>query len=146
MTQHKPSLLLVRGHPGSGKSTFAQAHTAQTLNCVHVENDQFLTQDDIYTFSLENHVKAKQKALDAATQALAEGKNVVVSNTFTTLAEMAPYLALTDNVAVVEMFHDFPNVHAVPEAVVAAKKAAFEPFEGAQQIWPEPPRSRAPKP
>ena len=131
-----PLLTIVRGHPGSGKTTLAQQIVREQPGTAHFENDQFFTQDGVYTFDLARHEEAKTWCLDSVRNALASGQDVVVSSTFTTLKEMQPYVELVppEQLKVVEMFLDFPDTHNVPQAVVVAKKAAFEPYEGALQI------------
>lgn len=49
-----------------------------------------------------------------ARQALARGQKVVVSNTFTQLREMEPYLAMAKHVRVIEAQGKWQNVHGVP--------------------------------
>lgn len=150
--QNPPDLILVRGHPGSGKTTHALALKAFRPALVHIENDQAFTDENgHYTFDLARHQEAKDSCLQRTAQALSRGLPVVVSNTFTTRAELAPYIAMATQmgkrVGVVEMFGQFPNHHDVPEAVVTAKKEAFESYPGAHIIHPEPvakPSSRRP--
>lgn len=132
-----PRLTLVRGHQGSGKTTQAHRLQAQEPDLKHFENDQFLLKEDgSYDFSWERYARAKQQCLDAVGKALASGQRVVVASTFTTLAELEPYFNLVpgEHVRVFEMFGDFPNTHGVPQDVIDAKKAAFEPHEGAVQM------------
>lgn len=138
-------LTLVRGHQGSGKTTHAKSLVCQRPGLRHFEQDQFLERDGTYAYDPVRHAAAKQWCLKAAALALSNGHDVVVSNTFTTLAELEPYLALEKSgLEVVEMFHEFENTHGVPQEVVEAKKAQFEPFDGALQIGK--PTSTGPRP
>ena len=50
--------------------------------------------------------------------ALADGKRVVVRNTFTRLQEMEPYRAMFKHVRVVEAKGNWGNLHGVPAAMV----------------------------
>lgn len=129
-------LTLVRGHPGSGKSTYARTLLEKAPEgTAHLENDQFfIGLDGVYAFDPSQHEAAKAWCLSATTRALHSGRSVIVSNTFTTRAELAPYLDLGYPVKVVEMGLDFASEHNVPVAVIEAKKKQFEPHEGATVI------------
>lgn len=127
-------LLLVRGHPGSGKSSLANEYELSGYQ--RFENDAFFTDSNgIYKFDFANHQKAKDVCLQKSKKALDKGMSVVVSNTFTKLSEMEPFITYAKEkgipVRVIEMELNFGNVHAVPEEVVIEKKKQFEPYEGA---------------
>lgn len=130
-------LLLVRGHPGSGKSTVAQEFVK--FGYKHFENDSFFVNaDGVYTFDIAFHQEAKDSCVRNATQALLAGDSVVVSNTFTKLAEMDSLVSFAKELGiafrVIEMNNTFDNLHNVPVSVMNEKKANFEPFPGAQQV------------
>lgn len=127
-------LLLVRGHPGSGKSSLANEYELSGYQ--RFENDAFFTDSNgIYKFDFANHQKAKDVCLQKSKKALDKGMSVVVSNTFTKLSEMEPFITYAKEkgipVRVIEMELNFGNIHAVPEEVVIEKKKQFEPYEGA---------------
>lgn len=150
MTQ--PNLTIVRGHQGSGKTTQALALQAKEPDLLHFENDHFLEGDEGYVYSPERHARAKVQCLETVERMLDAGNRVVVASTFTTLAELQPYLDLVpgEPVRVFEMFGDFENTHGVPQEVIEAKKLAFEPYPGAIQVHnganaPKPGRSPGPR-
>lgn len=127
-------LLLVRGHPGSGKSSLANEYELSGYQ--RFENDAFFTDSNgIYKFDFANHQKAKDVCLQNTKKALDKGLSVVVSNTFTKLSEMEPFITYAKEkgipIRVIEMELNFGNVHSVPEEVVIDKKKQFEPYEGA---------------
>lgn len=145
-----PSLIIVRGPPGAGKTTYAKALQAANSDLIHVENDSFLTDaTGRYVFDLQKHLKAKDQCLEQAQQALRAGHSVVVSNTFSTYAEMAPYLELAAQhqcvVRVLELHGGFPNVHDVPKVVVATMKEKFEPYPGAEIVSSQPKTTGRPR-
>lgn len=76
---------IIRGLPGSGKSTFAK-----TFGCFHVEADMFFVRDGEYKWlnTGENH----DWCFACFKEAVCRGIDVCVSNTFTTMREMRPYL------------------------------------------------------
>lgn len=65
----------------------------------------------------------------------------MVSNTFTTHAERAPFLAMAEGVSVVETTEAFGSRHGVSEEVMAWMEDRFEPFAGAKRVGPAPRRS-----
>ena len=127
-------LILVRGIPGSGKTTFAEwlvwriggAQPAQI--CA----DRFMVNDDgDYEFN-PGLLEVAHKACFAMTeQYLKEDRSpVVVHNTFTRDWEMDRYRELAEcykaQLFVIEMSQQFENVHNVPEEVVNEMKERFE--------------------
>jgi adenylate kinase family enzyme len=128
-----PRLVIVRGHPGSGKSTLARK-IVEMADFTHHENDVFFTSEGTYSYDASRHAEAKAWCLSSVEEALEQGRDAVVSNTFTTLSEIQPYLDLGRPTTVVEMHLDHPNDHGVPDEVVAAKKVAFEPYDHAVSI------------
>ena len=130
-------LVLVRGHSGSGKSTFAASFVP--FGYKHFENDSFFVgEDGVYKFDFAFHQVAKDECVKKAVQALRDGESVVVSNTFTKVAEMDSLFSFAKelgiDIRIFEMENDFANTHNVPEAVVIEKKAAFEPIETAFKV------------
>ena len=122
-------LRLVRGLPGSGKTTFAQGMEG----FVAFEADQFFMQDGVYTYDPLKIKDAHAWCLASARAALAAGKNVVVANTFTRIFEMEPYLQLACEFgAIPEIFTvygRYPNTHGVPDAIIQKMKDRWEPSE-----------------
>lgn len=126
-------LIIVRGHPGSAKSTLGKSLTQ--FNFKHFENDAFFTKNGVYTFDIQHHQTAKDKCYEDTKQALKKGENVVVTNTFTTLDEIKPFIELAkknnNKYMVIEMYFNYDSIHNVPDAVIQDKKNKFEPFERA---------------
>lgn len=119
-------LVLVRGLPGSGKSTFAK-----TLSCVHFEADMYFGHPSgEYRFKKERLPYAHDWCHRMVQLSLERGTSVVVSNTFTTFGEMGKYLqlCLTPNIpaVVIETKNHFPNTHGVPAEVIEKMKARWE--------------------
>ena len=122
------TLTLVRGLPGSGKSTYAK-----TLNCFHIEADMFHMNDGTYEFDAANLKKAHELCQKFAKTVLESGADVVVSNTFTQYWELKPYidmaLQLQASIKVVEMKEDYGNVHNVPSEVISTMKERWEEID-----------------
>lgn len=127
-------LVLIRGLPGSGKSTIAKAlHKA---GFEWFEADTYhLNDDGDYCFDRANAKAAHEWCQQETRNALENGKQVVVSNTFTQIWEMAPYFdmakALGIEPNVLEAKGNWPNVHAVPAEVMDRMRARWEPLSNA---------------
>ena len=122
------TLILVRGLPGSGKTTFARILGAGPV----ISADDYFMHNGKYIFKPEELGRA-HKSCQAETAAyMYEGRGrVYVANTFTTESEMKPYFDLAKKYAyivftvIVENRHGGSSVHNVPEASVQAMKNRF---------------------
>ena len=126
-------LYLVRGIPGSGKSTFAKS-----LGGTHFEADQFFMVDGKYKFDgsklKEAHNWCQNIVNTAMILNLTAGlnKRIVVSNTFTQEWEMKPYFEMAEHHGykifsiVIENRHGGVNGHGVPEDKLELMKQRFE--------------------
>lgn len=128
-------LTLIRGLPGSGKSTYARS-----LDCVHYEADQFFDVDEEYRFDL-NLIKVAHKWCFAKTvRSLRRGHDVVVSNTFTQLWELNKYLDIPRivkpvEIEIVEMKTQYKGIHDVPDLTLAKMAARWEDIsEGCVEV------------
>ena len=126
-------LYIVRGLPGSGKSTFAKS-----LGGIHFEADQFFMVDGEYKFDgskIKDAHKWCQNEVNTA-MILNHTTNlnnvIVVSNTFTQEWEMQPYLDMAKDwgytvfSVIVENRHGGVNVHGVPDEKLEIMKNRFE--------------------
>lgn len=120
-------LTIVRGLPGSGKSTYAQR-----VHSLHFEADQFFEDSKgNYKYDIKLIGVAHDWCYSNTVKALRYNIDCVVSNTFTKMWELERYLAiptLLDNVSlsVVEMKTQFENVHGVPEDKLALMASRWE--------------------
>jgi predicted kinase len=127
-------LYLVRGLPGSGKSTFAK-----TLGGIHIEADQyFVDVEGNYNFD-GSKIKLAHEYCRTQTEAWMKTdtdqvnvNKIVVSNTFTQEWEMEPYFELAKKYGykvfsiIVENRHGGTNVHGVPEEKIEQMKNRFK--------------------
>lgn len=126
------TLIIVRGAPGSGKSTFAKA-IQQKYGFKHFETDMF---ENLYC---ENHINkdllaaAHRWCQQTVRHHLSHGCSTIVSNTFTKLWEMKPYLDMALNyntrVLVYHMQNQFKSIHNVPEFVVERMTDTYQPHK-----------------
>ena len=126
-------LYIVRGIPGSGKSTFAKS-----LGGTHFETDSFFMVDGEYKFDPTKLKEAHKWCQDSVNTAMllnhTAGFNnvIVVSNTFTQDWEMEPYFQMANYFdykvfsIVVENRHGGINQHGVPEDKIQIMKDRFE--------------------
>ena len=122
-------LALIRGLPGSGKSTIAKSFIPRSF--IHLETDMyFINSDGEYNFDPEKLSSYRTMCLYDTYHALAKGKSVVVSNTFTQKWELLPYFdyARKYNIipTVILAQGNFDNIHNVPEHEIEAMKKRFE--------------------
>lgn len=129
-------LVLIRGLPGSGKSTFAQdIKRSFPRRTVHVEADQFFNFPGTgYEFN-PSFLGDAHKYCQAKTKlGLEAGKRVIVSNTFTTMKEMKPYFKMAEELGlesiVICLKNDFGSVHNVPEESIARMRERWVDYSG----------------
>lgn len=121
-------LILVRGLPGSGKSTFGERMTQHSYR--HYEADMyFINEHGHYVFCKDKIGAAHKWCLDRTKAALLNGFDVIVTNTFSRLWELKPYLELDTFKQVITMNGNYGNIHTVPSEVIDAMRARWEPYE-----------------
>lgn len=124
-----PKLTLVRGIPGTGKSTYSKK-----LNVFHIESDQYHMRGGVYNYDV-NQIKASHTfCLSLFTQAILAGIDVVVSNNFIDLKSMDSYLSLAKShsytIEVIKCEGTFESIHNVPKSVISNMSERFEDYEG----------------
>lgn len=123
-------LTIIRGLPGSSKSTYAKSH----FQCLILENDMFLVRNGKYDWSPARVKAAIRMCIDFASKALAAGADVVIANTFTKRKFVAAYEKLAKaygaEFEVIRMEHDYGNVHNVPADVLKSMREGFEDWPG----------------
>ncbi len=138
-------LVLVRGLPGSGKSTIAREYSRAGF--LHLEADQFLfTSTGEYQWTPTRLTLAHQRCQEEARLALLGRKSVVVSNTFVRSWEVEPYLSFAREtgaqVVIVKAQGRFGSIHDVPEHVIRRMTSIWEdiPGEMPSEAAPPPPQ------
>ena len=132
------NLILVRGVPGSGKSTTAKLLGAGGAGYAHFEADQYFMVDGKYKFDPTKLKEAHAWCRDSVEHAMllnhTTGYNstIIVSNTFTQEWEMQAYYDLAKSWGytvfsiIVENRHGGVNEHGVPDEVLTKMKDRFE--------------------
>lgn len=128
-------LTIIRGVPGTGKSTYAQTHFKGTL-CV--ENDMFHIHNGKYDYHREMMPDAIAWCVNTVRFALIEGMDVVVCNTFTKRSFIEKYKRLAEKYGhdfkVIRMTKEYGNVHNLPSKVMEEMRNGFEDYEGEEIV------------
>lgn len=126
-----PKLIIVRGLPGSGKSTIAKKLKESYYALMHWEADMFYETINGYEFDINFIKNAHDWCYNNAVHSLFGGNNVVVSNTFTTNWEMERYVKLKEvfqnlEVDIINVYSQYESIHGVPEETMKKMKARWE--------------------
>lgn len=136
MDKSKPTLYLIRGVPGSGKSTIAEelsvCFNKSNIPTGHVEADMYFYDDyGNYNFDASKLKQAHENCQNVTRMILKNGYNAIVSNTSTTEKEVEVYRKIAEEYnanfvsIIVENRHGGKNVHNVPEEKIQQMKQRF---------------------
>lgn len=121
-------LYIVRGIPGSGKSTFANS-----LGCPVFEADMYFMNDGEYKFDVSKIKLAHNWCKLRVEHSMEDDfQKIAVSNTFTQEWEMEAYYLLAEELGytvfslIVENRHDGVNEHGVPQEALDRMKDRFQ--------------------
>jgi predicted kinase len=121
--------VILRGLPGTGKSTFAK-RLASEFDFVHLEADDHLFVNGEYRFDPARIADAHALVVRDALTHLQAGARVVVANTHVRLWEMAGIIGAATiaqrSFCIVEFIGQYGNIHAVPADVISAMNARYE--------------------
>jgi predicted kinase len=129
-------LILLRGLPGSGKSTFANVILQQPSNNpqeVLSADDFFVNNEGVYVFDSSKIKEAHNYCQFRCSERMRQGiARIVVANTFTQEWEMEEYFKMSErynyrvHTVIMENRHGNENVHGVPDDKLQQMKNRFE--------------------
>ena len=127
-------LVLLRGLPGSGKSTTARILGAGSSGTAHYEADMYFMRDGEYKFDMTQIKEAHKWCQGSVERAMMLGHyaTIIVSNTFTQEWEMEVYYKLAKEWGyqvtslIVENRHGGKNIHGVPQETLDKMKQRFD--------------------
>jgi len=126
-------LILIRGLPGSGKSTFAQLISEGGKYQVFSIDQYFTNKEGNYQFDYkQNHLAYKNCEELAEKSMQKEASKVIIDNTFTLEWEMDPYLKLAQtynyrvHVITVENYHNGKNIHGISSEQIEKMAAKYK--------------------
>lgn len=129
MKMIKPKFRIVRGLPGSGKSTFARKFGA-----ILIESDQALFFGGEYTWTQENLDKAIKWVREMVAFNFPYGHDITVCGVFANHNRFQWHVQEAKrngyDVEVYRCVSDFGNIHNVPENVLDSMKNAFTDYKG----------------
>lgn len=128
-------LIIVRGHSGSGKSTFAQQKIQEFLTSFpegivfHIENDKFLNVNGVYHWCKSAFLVAKKQAQQEILSAFqfvecnpSQSVLIIISNVGVNITEIERYRTFAENsrmaIEIYRMQNFFPNLHQVKKSTV----------------------------
>ena len=127
------TLIIVRGIPGSGKTTFAELLSDNGKYPICCADDWFNKTYGEYKWSTADMGKAHNYSKELARTSMESGiERVIVANTSTTLSEMNPYIKMAEENGyrvtsiIVENRHGNKSVHNVPDSTIEIMKNRFD--------------------
>lgn len=125
----KKTLIIVRGIPGSGKTTFAEL----LGRAICTADDYHTDRQGNYNWKPENIGKAHEWCKRKCRRFMKAGiDRVIVANTSTQLKEFQPYMHMAKRYGyrifsiIVENYHGGVNSHNVPEETLEKMLKRFE--------------------
>lgn len=127
-------LTIIRGLPGSGKSTYAK----KNYNCLILEQDMFFIRNGQYCYNASSIRHAVEWCKSMCEHALQLGMDVCVVNTTLKKMFVEDYKKMASRYGasfdVIRMNANYGNIHNVPQQVLDNMANSFEDWPGEKII------------
>lgn len=138
MQQIRPRLQIIRGLPGSGKTTLALKRYSHLMR---IETDMFFYRQGAYRFTLENNRNAVKWFNLAISRLCSTGMDFVATGVFAAHTERLAHaincgIAYGYDVYVKTLTNRYKGIHAVPEEHYNAMKEAFMSERALKRMYP----------
>lgn len=135
--RNRPRLQIIRGMPGSGKTTLAIKEYPDLLR---LETDMYFTRNGEYIFTKKLNEEAVEWFYDAVEKAAECGIDFVVTGVFAAHTErLSRVLAITMlqgyDVYIKTLTDDFGNTHGVPKEHLDAMRANFTSEDRLKEVY-----------
>lgn len=122
-------LVIIRGTPGSGKTTLAFEKFVRK-GFYLIEADQYFYEGNYYKFDPKKLYQAHKWCQKRVEDHIKCDCNVVVSNTFTTKKELRPYFTIAKKYGIIPTVllcqDNFGSIHNVPEETMEKMRKRFQ--------------------
>lgn len=124
------TLIILRGIPGSGKSTYAASYKqTHPGTWVIVSADSFFIVNGKYNFDPKMLQAAHDCCYNSAVRAISEGKNVILDNTNRRIDEFSRYMHIPgiETIEIHRLMADFGSTKAIPPRIMEMHRTEYEP-------------------
>lgn len=129
-------LIIIRGAPGSGKTTFANRLLELSTSdhgIVHYENDMFFMKDGKYRWSKDRLPDAIEWCNNGVMLSLLRGATVIVANTFIKQVHMMDLINFADSMGIPQvvfrMTGEHDDIHNVPKDIVENMRNGIQDYD-----------------
>lgn len=128
-----PSLILLRGLPGAGKSTLARVLAENKWPVLSVDDYFTDANTGVYRFEFDKNHLAYKACEENCRKAMQTGTGkIFIANTFTLDWELQPYFQMASEyqytvfVCTVENYHNQTNTHGISEEQIQKMAAKYK--------------------